>query len=542
MEPKSIEIFENTLLKLLVRQGLDSDRLNVPLHSGELGFSTDTKRFYVGDGQTPGGVLVGNKYLGADPDLTTLAPGQIGDIAFDTNQNATFVISQGTGSSIADWVKIGNVTTAADGSIVVNVNGSTKVGKLSAGNFSGDSVGNSIEIDTSSRIALSATISVDNITLRDSVDITNYLGLPNRLDIGGIDYKFPETLPNNGEFLGTTGTGNQLDWKVPNVVYTTVPSTTATMIPVGSVLPFASEEADVPYGWLLCDGSAVSRTTYNDLFDIIGTTYGTGNGSTTFNVPNYIGSTLYGDSDPSNSSTYPLETTGATLSAKGTVYMIKSLGEVETPTLKVESPLTATLDGVDVTDTAVNPLDGDVVISRGLPGMTVFDAATANAVFEFPEGVTVVKFYLTGSGAGGQGRSGSAAATVTGYLSAAPGDKFTINVASSPSSTSAGGNPSTINAGVSPDPLVPIATSYGATKGATVPNSGIIESSDVIAGYIIPGGVGNVDTSSDNEESVGSASYWGGCPAPGAGGSGEDGGSGVAGWLPGPGIVMFEWS
>lgn len=44
--------------------------------------------------------------------------------------------------------------------------------------------------------------------------------------------------------------------------------------------------ATAPTGWLLCDGSAVSRTTYADLFTAISTSYGTGDGSTTFNVPN----------------------------------------------------------------------------------------------------------------------------------------------------------------------------------------------------------------------------------------------------------------
>jgi len=47
--------------------------------------------------------------------------------------------------------------------------------------------------------------------------------------------------------------------------------------------------ATAPTGYLLCDGSAVSRTTYSDLYSIIGTTYGPGNGSTTFNVPNLKG-------------------------------------------------------------------------------------------------------------------------------------------------------------------------------------------------------------------------------------------------------------
>jgi microcystin-dependent protein len=55
----------------------------------------------------------------------------------------------------------------------------------------------------------------------------------------------------------------------------------------GFVNPFAGSAA--PSGWLICDGSAVSRTTYASLFAVIGTTYGSGNGSTTFNLPNLKG-------------------------------------------------------------------------------------------------------------------------------------------------------------------------------------------------------------------------------------------------------------
>lgn len=59
-------------------------------------------------------------------------------------------------------------------------------------------------------------------------------------------------------------------------------NTTAGMISL-----FAGSSA--PTGWLICDGTAVSRTTYADLFTAIGTTYGTGDGSTTFNLPNLKG-------------------------------------------------------------------------------------------------------------------------------------------------------------------------------------------------------------------------------------------------------------
>lgn len=55
--------------------------------------------------------------------------------------------------------------------------------------------------------------------------------------------------------------------------------------PIGSVIAFAGNNA--PVGYLMCDGSAVSRETYADLFAVIGTTYGSGDGSTTFNLPNY---------------------------------------------------------------------------------------------------------------------------------------------------------------------------------------------------------------------------------------------------------------
>lgn len=59
---------------------------------------------------------------------------------------------------------------------------------------------------------------------------------------------------------------------------------TVGVVPTGSVFYFAG--SSVPDGYLLCDGSAVSRSTYATLYTKIGTTYGSGDGSTTFNLPN----------------------------------------------------------------------------------------------------------------------------------------------------------------------------------------------------------------------------------------------------------------
>lgn len=62
------------------------------------------------------------------------------------------------------------------------------------------------------------------------------------------------------------------------------------VMPVGAITAYAA--ATAPAGWLLCDGSAVSRTTYAALFAVIGTAYGPGDGSTTFNLPNYSSAKL----------------------------------------------------------------------------------------------------------------------------------------------------------------------------------------------------------------------------------------------------------
>ena len=61
---------------------------------------------------------------------------------------------------------------------------------------------------------------------------------------------------------------------------------------IGSIVAYTS--ATIPEGFLLCDGSAISRDDYSDLFSVIGVTYGSGDGSTTFNLPNLAGRVTLG--------------------------------------------------------------------------------------------------------------------------------------------------------------------------------------------------------------------------------------------------------
>jgi microcystin-dependent protein len=82
----------------------------------------------------------------------------------------------------------------------------------------------------------------------------------------------------------TTGKLEQIAGSQVNSVYADAP--------LGVIMPYGG--TTVPTAWLECDGSAVSRTTYADLFAVLGTKFGPGDGSTTFNLPSGdFGAQLY---------------------------------------------------------------------------------------------------------------------------------------------------------------------------------------------------------------------------------------------------------
>lgn len=66
------------------------------------------------------------------------------------------------------------------------------------------------------------------------------------------------------------------------------------MIPIGLIVPLATVAIPSGAPFLLCNGAAVSRTTYSALFSILGTDWGIGDGATTFNIPDLRGRTLIG--------------------------------------------------------------------------------------------------------------------------------------------------------------------------------------------------------------------------------------------------------
>lgn len=120
---------------------------------------------------------------------------------------------------------------------------------------------------------------------------------------------------SSGEVLTSNGSGSLPSWQAISV------------IPSGSVMPFAG--ATEPSGWLLCYGQNVSRSTYAALFAVIGTTYGSGDGSTTFGIPDLRGRVVAGQDDMGGTSANRL--TGQTGGVDGDV--LGAAGGSETHTL-----------------------------------------------------------------------------------------------------------------------------------------------------------------------------------------------------------------
>lgn len=136
------------------------------------------------------------------------------------------------------------------------------------------------------------------------------------------------------------------------------------LVPAGAVLAFGGTSA--PTGYLMCDGSAVSRTTYADLFAAIGTAHGNGDGSSSFNLPDYRGRFLRGvdgsaGNDPDKASRTAMASGGNTGN---------NVGSVQSDATK-KNGLALSDSGHSHIQTAMNP-------PSGVGSSTVAATATAN--------------------------------------------------------------------------------------------------------------------------------------------------------------------
>jgi microcystin-dependent protein len=146
----------------------------------------------------------------------------------------------------------------------LNVGANTSVGGILT--VTGNTFLNS-NLSASGMVTLSAA-TTSTSTNTGALVIAGGVGIAGNLNVGG-----PITAPTMP--VGTANTA----------VATTAFVTATQFLPSGGLMMWPA--ASAPSGWLLCNGTAVSRTTYAALFAVIGTTFGVGDGSTTFNLPNY---------------------------------------------------------------------------------------------------------------------------------------------------------------------------------------------------------------------------------------------------------------
>lgn len=134
----------------------------------------------------------------------------------------------------------------------------------------------------------------------------------------------PLQIVTGGTVTGITGGANITSSSVSASGGATQAVTISFNLP-GMIVPFAGLAAKVPLGWLFCNGQAVSRSFYAALFGVTGVSYGAGNGTTTFNLPDLRGRIPFGAASGAGAAS-PLN--GATF-ASGNFYSLGSAGGTE---------------------------------------------------------------------------------------------------------------------------------------------------------------------------------------------------------------------
>jgi microcystin-dependent protein len=273
------------ITRIVFRRGLYSEKANLVLLQGEPGYTTDAKRLFVGDGVTLGGVPVGIKNLGiasfgaTSTNLTSdqiNMRGQPGDIIFDSATTCLWSLTGTDPGLVSNYTKVAS-TTGPDNLTIVSNNStlSVKQNGLNASYVSSVFVGRGLERITSNTILRIADPSSELSFLGNQLTIT---------DAGVTNAKLANMPPNTVKArLNTTGT--PVDLPLTDLASIIAPLVTPQVdgVPAGIVLDFAG--VTPPAGYLLCQGQAVSRATYSTLFSVIGITWGAGDGSASFNLP-----------------------------------------------------------------------------------------------------------------------------------------------------------------------------------------------------------------------------------------------------------------
>jgi microcystin-dependent protein len=278
--------------KIILRLGIENDRASVVYSEGEPLYITDFKRLFLGDGTTSGGTLASNKFIGfANFDYNTNATGVTyayqGDLVFDITSSNLFALTGNAPANLTSYARVTRNFTADNNTTVL-----TQVSAIAVKTFS-----------------LNSDYFSNTIYGRGLEKNGTQIQLANPATNGGLDFNIGGKLKiadrsvtntmlegmNGNTVKGNLGAAGDIE----DIPLQTLADVIAPLligvntnfgVPVGTIIDFGG--LTPPVGYLTCNGSAVSTSTYPDLFAAIGYTWG-GSGSS-FNLPDLRRKTTVG--------------------------------------------------------------------------------------------------------------------------------------------------------------------------------------------------------------------------------------------------------
>jgi microcystin-dependent protein len=278
--------------KIILRLGVENDRASVVYSEGEPLYITDFKRLFLGDGTTSGGTLASNKFIGfANFDYNTNATGVTyayqGDLVFDVTSSNLFALTGNAPANLTSYARVTrNFTADNNTTVLTQVSAiAVKTFSLNSDYFSNTIYGRGLE-KNGTRIQLANPATNGGL----GFDISGKLKITDR----SVTNAMLEGM-NGNTVKGNLGAAGDIE----DIPLQTLADVIAPLlvgvntnfgVPIGTIIDFGG--LTPPVGYLTCNGSAVSTSTYPDLFAAIGYTWG-GSGSS-FNLPDLRRKTTVG--------------------------------------------------------------------------------------------------------------------------------------------------------------------------------------------------------------------------------------------------------